>query len=286
MSILKLLALINIGYISLIFGLATRSRFVRIYICFPLSFLVFSHVAFVDSLDQPTPNDRLNPCVVGLNGILRAFELLLCSGDPYIAFVRLEDKKKDIKVVEQSYWARIKWALSLSCSQRGGGWNWRVAGAPRLPPRTTTVFVLHSFIRWISNYLGLELLSIIFGYLGSPVTLRGPLVILHAVMVYTALHATYEPGCIAWVLLGFGSMEECPPLYGKLRDAKTLKGFWGKSWHQCFRQVGPCFPSSSESPSDASKVHHSHTQSSSCGIWNWTRYHWNQCVFHYRYGAS
>ncbi|KAG0154911.1 hypothetical protein PDIDSM_484 [Penicillium digitatum] len=36
------------------------------------------------------------------------------------------------------------------------------------------------------------------------------------------------------ILVGFGldSPENCPPLYGRALDADTVRGFWGKFWHQ------------------------------------------------------
>jgi hypothetical protein len=45
---------------------------------------------------------------MGFHGIFRAFELLLCSSVPHTAFVHLEDKKKDTKIPELSFWARVK----------------------------------------------------------------------------------------------------------------------------------------------------------------------------------
>ncbi|KAK4861626.1 hypothetical protein LT330_003661 [Penicillium expansum] len=37
---------------------------------------------------------------------------------------------------------------------------------------------------------------------------------------------------IILVALGLDSPENCPPLYGRALDADTVRGFWGKFWHQ------------------------------------------------------
>ncbi|KAJ5940812.1 hypothetical protein N7516_000980 [Penicillium verrucosum] len=37
---------------------------------------------------------------------------------------------------------------------------------------------------------------------------------------------------IILVGLGLDSPENCPPLYGRALDADTVRGFWGKFWHQ------------------------------------------------------
>ncbi|KAJ5108441.1 hypothetical protein N7456_005116 [Penicillium angulare] len=36
--------------------------------------------------------------------------------------------------------------------------------------------------------------------------------------------------------IGLDSPANCPPLYGRAADAGTLRGFWGKFWHQLVRQ--------------------------------------------------
>ncbi|RHZ57400.1 acetyltransferase pyr8 [Aspergillus thermomutatus] len=37
------------------------------------------------------------------------------------------------------------------------------------------------------------------------------------------------------VVLGISSPESCRPGFGRVRDACTIRGFWGKFWHQSFR---------------------------------------------------
>ncbi|KAJ5239421.1 hypothetical protein N7468_004040 [Penicillium chermesinum] len=40
---------------------------------------------------------------------------------------------------------------------------------------------------------------------------------------------------IIMVGLGLESPSECPPLFGRIADAGSLRGFWGKFWHQMLR---------------------------------------------------
>lgn len=243
MSLLWLVTL-NVGHLSLILGLSTRSTFLRHYLFLPICLVLFIRITFVDAQTGITALDRLRPSAAALSGVLRALELLLCSGDPQKQFVRDRDVQTAgaaYDISEQPLGTRMRWAAALCFSQRGAGWNWRVAGTPPArSPRPTSVFVLQCALRYAANYLVLEALSLVFELLTSPGTLRGPLVLLHGIMVYTSLHTVYEPGCVLWVLAGMGGMEECVPLFGRMRDGWTLRGFWGRTWHQFFRRV--CVP--------------------------------------------
>ncbi|KAL1614590.1 hypothetical protein SLS54_009655 [Diplodia seriata] len=40
---------------------------------------------------------------------------------------------------------------------------------------------------------------------------------------------------IACVLTRLSSPKDCPPLYGPIREAYTIRRFWGNFWHQCLR---------------------------------------------------
>jgi len=42
---------------------------------------------------------------------------------------------------------------------------------------------------------------------------------------------------IVYVALGFCEAKDFPPLFGRWRDAYTVRRFWGRSWHQLMRRV-------------------------------------------------
>ncbi|EAL89236.1 Acetyltransferase pyr8 [Aspergillus fumigatus] len=41
--------------------------------------------------------------------------------------------------------------------------------------------------------------------------------------------------CLVLVVLRISAPESCRPSFGRVRDACTIRGFWGKFWHQSFR---------------------------------------------------
>jgi len=230
---------LNVGYLCLSLGLTTRSHLIRASFFLPLSLLFFSQVAFIEPYTgtYSTPLNRLRPSSAGLLGILQAIEFLLCFDDPLTDLRR--DADEGTNIAEQPFVRRMQWALALCASQRGAGWNWRVPGTPPCPQpsKSKFVFTMSSLLQFVLYYLALDLLSLIFAFLGSRMTVVGPLVVIHAVVLYTCLQLMYHLGCFIWVGAGLGSVEDCPPLFGSWRDLSSLRAFWGRGWHQGFRGV-------------------------------------------------
>ncbi|CBF84172.1 hypothetical protein AN2708.2 [Aspergillus nidulans FGSC A4] len=52
---------------------------------------------------------------------------------------------------------------------------------------------------------------------------------------YLCIDIAYHFLSIFCVLLGLTSAEAWPPLFGSIHDAYTVRGFWGKTWHQNVR---------------------------------------------------
>lgn len=42
------------------------------------------------------------------------------------------------------------------------------------------------------------------------------------------------------VTSGLYSPQDWPPLFGRLRDVTSVRGLWGKFWHQMLRRVSTC----------------------------------------------
>ncbi|PYH48329.1 wax synthase family protein [Aspergillus saccharolyticus JOP 1030-1] len=59
--------------------------------------------------------------------------------------------------------------------------------------------------------------------------------ILGVIPSYLFLDILYRCGAMVAVGTGLQTMADWPPLFGNLADAWTLRGFWGKFWHQYLR---------------------------------------------------
>ncbi|KAH7408179.1 membrane bound O-acyl transferase family-domain-containing protein [Phaeosphaeria sp. MPI-PUGE-AT-0046c] len=53
--------------------------------------------------------------------------------------------------------------------------------------------------------------------------------------IYAVLHGLFSFAAVLSVGLGLSKIENWKPLFGSLRDATSLRGFWGKFWHQSLR---------------------------------------------------
>ncbi|KAI0114680.1 membrane bound O-acyl transferase family-domain-containing protein [Hypoxylon sp. NC0597] len=53
---------------------------------------------------------------------------------------------------------------------------------------------------------------------------------------YFVTNMQYVACSIVAVILGLSQPEDWPPLYGKLREATTVRKFWSKFWHQMIRK--------------------------------------------------
>lgn len=235
MGALPLPALIASTNALIILGLSLNSRQLTLFVFLPLSIFLCAQIG-INSMDEAMPLERLRPMNAAASLLLRVLELLLCTHDPQLELRRDSDGKADIS--SQPFGKRIKWAAALCFTMRGAGWNWRVRGTPLSTEYASRgAFVLHTLVRILVECLVLEAITIIFARVGLTNTVYGPFIILHAMVVYLGMSIPYEMGNVVWVATGIGSVEECPPLFGSLQYSRSLRGFWGKTWHQSFRQV-------------------------------------------------
>jgi hypothetical protein len=233
--------------VLLILGLTNTSRLMRQLVFLPIIVFLSLKVGFVDVASQELPHNRIRVTCAALTNFLRALELLLCSNEPHEDYIRDCDSPADkTSVASRNFGERLRWAIHLFFSQRGGGWKWRVTGTPPSPAyRSRWAFISGSFARCMTCYFVMELFAYLLDRYGPANTIQGPLALTHGIFVYCSLVILFEPAAIIWVLAGIGNMDECPPLYGAVWEAKTLRGFWGRAWHQCFRQVRLDFSNSS-----------------------------------------
>jgi len=60
----------------------------------------------------------------------------------------------------------------------------------------------------------------------------------HWLLTYCLLRGCYDACSALLVACHLSSPVSCRPLFGHLRHASTIRGFWGKTWHQLVRD--PC----------------------------------------------
>ncbi|KAF8552901.1 hypothetical protein OG21DRAFT_1442750 [Imleria badia] len=154
-------------------------------------------------------------------------------------------------------------ALDLVSSLRGYGWDWsRGVHIPReTRPSDRTGFVLHTVLSAASNAFAFGILHMAirsFSLVGLR-TLRGgisggsifdetlPFYLrflrssiisaLALVWTYAALQSCYDLCTILGVLILGQDPTQWPPVFDAPWRATSLADFWGRRWHQLFRQI-------------------------------------------------
>ncbi|KAA1475624.1 hypothetical protein DENSPDRAFT_755828, partial [Dentipellis sp. KUC8613] len=140
---------------------------------------------------------------------------------------------------------RLWWAACLVLNVRGIGWSHQVRHVPPRVARPRTRFVIRALGRALASYAAADALNVCTRRLGFTLArihaLSAPGQLLH-IAAFVGLTAAladvqYWVCAAGGVALGLGRAEDWPPVYGRLRDACTLRGFWGKVWHQNLRRL-------------------------------------------------
>lgn len=169
---------------------------------------------------------------------------------PFIAssYILINDVQRTMTVRDQTVPAhslplieRIKWAMKLSANTRGTGWSHETKHAllPPPPPSTTRInFVLQQIGALM---LDLVLYDIIDTYVSSipnfaidgPSFAEGGMirritnVLVFGLAGSTSIRICHRICRILCLCVGITEPQDCPPVFGDLRDAHTLRGFWG-----------------------------------------------------------
>ncbi|KAH9940665.1 membrane bound O-acyl transferase family-domain-containing protein [Amylocystis lapponica] len=147
--------------------------------------------------------------------------------------------------------ARCKWALSLIFSLRRIGFT-HSDGPPRQvrpsPLVSRSTFVLRQAVEFAKLYIVMDIAhgcmlwmaecradpALVSRY-GSLFHRLQALAALVAARGFTGLGYIFI-SCVV-VATGLSDARAWPPMHGKWSDAYTIRGFWGRAWHQLLRRV-------------------------------------------------
>ncbi|KAF3025774.1 hypothetical protein E8E14_014515 [Neopestalotiopsis sp. 37M] len=159
---------------------------------------------------------------------------------------------------ENSTIARFLTCVSLLCKWRRIGTKWEIKDLPK--PRTTmTPTRLRSALQ---SLLGIVLAVLVMDFYtsGSPpdadMIMPGKESLLTRLSNVTAAELAYRAVgtpmflmtpiagvllfynliCLVVVLTGLSGPSECPPLFGSIKNAYSIRQYWGKFYHQCLRK--------------------------------------------------
>ncbi|KAM0753393.1 hypothetical protein T439DRAFT_324031 [Meredithblackwellia eburnea MCA 4105] len=152
------------------------------------------------------------------------------------------------KVPSVASFGRLVYALKLNMTMRGAGWKWQPRNIPAPPQLGRAAFILSRLGRALAIYLALDCVSTYqqsrpyfhrqVALFDLPFEERFINMFSGALAGLGAIALLYDLTCVACVASFIWSPAECPNMYGPVRYACTLRGFWGHFWHQSFRK---CF---------------------------------------------
>ncbi|KAG7094558.1 hypothetical protein E1B28_005386 [Marasmius oreades] len=149
---------------------------------------------------------------------------------------------------------RLQEGIRLMSSPRGIGWSHEPTHALRPSPHpstTRTQFVVRQLFHALVYLSALSLIGSTyiqqqscFKYggpsAGDPMyglTRRSLNVIAFGVCAVSLLSMLYCVVTATVVAFRMATPQECPPFFGSPVHSSTLRGFWGKTWHQLLRSV-------------------------------------------------
>ncbi|KAI0147391.1 membrane bound O-acyl transferase family-domain-containing protein [Xylariaceae sp. FL1272] len=149
------------------------------------------------------------------------------------AMMRLDDKDAAAISKEPGVGAKISALSELMSNQRCLGTPYQISWVPPfdesrpgyVPSRSEAVF--KSSRQIVLGYVWRQILiTTIWG--------RGPAGLIWTIYMDSWLRLMYSTGDLIGLLSG-DPVEMHPPAFGSLRHTTTLRGFWGKYWHQSNR---------------------------------------------------
>ncbi|KAI6785817.1 uncharacterized protein J7T54_006156 [Emericellopsis cladophorae] len=66
---------------------------------------------------------------------------------------------------------------------------------------------------------------------------RAEFVVRYFICAVTGVYMGYAGVTLVGLVLGLNSPQDCPPMFGSLRDASTVRGYWGDFYHQGLRRA-------------------------------------------------
>ncbi|KAI1823902.1 membrane bound O-acyl transferase family-domain-containing protein [Xylaria intraflava] len=178
-------------------------------------------------------------------------------GGPETQFWRIGSTAKEAKNYRAFSWQKIRWAFALIANQRGVRWNHEVKNVHPPESRGKAHFLYLQIWKIIKYVLIADLLFQLsrrlfftgadgtLGILDShSISLRHPdwrwsfaKALVFGSIPYFMLSLQYAQLAFVAVALGISKPEDWPPPFGPVAAVTTVRGFWGKFWHQQLRHM-------------------------------------------------
>ncbi|KAI0883682.1 membrane bound O-acyl transferase family-domain-containing protein [Annulohypoxylon maeteangense] len=147
-----------------------------------------------------------------------------------------------------TYLQKLKWAVRLTATPRGIGWDWQVKNVPphpgaNLPPLQfvwgqvvevvwrTALKAVAVYVIGVCKAVQLSTTSLVADWLlDTTVAWCG------AVWSWNTIGASNAAGAAITVMLGICEPWEWPPVFGSLGDAWSVRQVWSTSYHQLMRK--------------------------------------------------
>ncbi|KAK7022701.1 hypothetical protein VNI00_017027 [Paramarasmius palmivorus] len=140
-----------------------------------------------------------------------------------------------------SFSSRIRTSFKLLCTPRGIGWSHEPKSAISPSPVASTKPISFVMKQIITGSIKFFLLDGLNAYLGliPAFHVGGPSIAdttfiwrcvntgAFAISAATSMSAMYDITSVVSVCLGLSKPHEWPPLFGSVRYASTIRGFWG-----------------------------------------------------------
>ncbi|KIL63504.1 hypothetical protein M378DRAFT_12091 [Amanita muscaria Koide BX008] len=178
---------------------------------------------------------------------------LLFSASDFILLTEvqreLRRKGQTVRADRMEWRARLGWAFGLFSSPRGIGWkSLGSEHANRSASNTRWTFVKRQIIKLVVYGIVLDLLrwhdrwNPCYAKDGPSITAFGWAwrsfnMFSWVIQVYIQIDRLYRVVGTLSVLARLSSPEEWPSFFGDLRDAYTVRRFWGRTWHQLLRRI-------------------------------------------------
>ncbi|KAI6120485.1 hypothetical protein EV401DRAFT_1407107 [Pisolithus croceorrhizus] len=177
-------------------------------------------------------------------GVLQSVRFLLLVR-PMEEYRHESDK---VPAYELPFMQRFFWSLNVVYSPRAIGWSFMAENSvvPVEPRHQTRASFIASRLRWLlSHYLLLDVATLYMRcnpVLSSRASIASQGYIMQCLNVAVACCQYYAMltcmHCAAAVLavgLNLSKPQAWPQLFGRWKDAYTIRKFWGKVWHQMLR---------------------------------------------------
>ncbi|KAH7882905.1 membrane bound O-acyl transferase family-domain-containing protein [Phlebopus sp. FC_14] len=175
---------------------------------------------------------------------LDGFHLLFLV-QPLHAYWHESDRKP---MREYSALRRWFWVACMSFTPRGVGWNYKVKNVPEAPRISRRAFLVVTAIKVLKYLLFLDVAHCwvrhnpVFSASAS-IASQGYFVRCINIVAFVGFRMDYYSMNISYLVLAILSVaagvcepRSWPNLYGRWRDAYTVRRFWGHTWHQLMRR--------------------------------------------------